>query len=81
MIKQHGTLDAYFILLSTDFFDNKNNRAFNFSQLINLLQEFVTALLIKVTKFTTEENSLSHLDVEIQLNQHSFSPPAYHVLL
>lgn len=60
MIKQHGTLDSYFMLLSTEFFDNKNNRDFSFSQLIIFLKEFLTVLLIKVTKFMTKENSLSH---------------------
>lgn len=65
MIKQHGTLDSYSMLLSTEFFDNKNNRDFSFSQLIIFLKEFLTVLLIKLTKFMTKENSLSHLHAEI----------------
>jgi len=41
------------------FSDNNTNRAFKFPQLLIFLKKFLTSVLIKVTKFTTEETSLS----------------------
>lgn len=57
------------------FFNDNTITAFNFSQLIIFLQEFLTLCSLEGQNSKNKTN-LSHIGVEIQLIQHGFSSPA-----